>query len=869
MGKKFILLFPLSVLSVNFTPWAVWGGETPKKVFQIPVEITSSYFVEKPKEEVPQKFPVKPSVRLSAGKVGLVYPSEVYIPKEKIKEEKSFFSCGAPSDRELYTQGVALFNRGDLKRAEEKFLSLLYRYATSPFAIKAKYYLGVIAFERGQYRRAYAIFKNLCQSPYNFSWKKFACYNAVIAGLYIGKKDYQAAQSHPFWKNFLLWLDSKIDDYTFYQRLNCQTLEEPYRGYCLYLKAFLNPSQTVAGIPPEYLKSLKVRKVFLSLLSGRSVDPKEVEHYINNPQWGADLEYLYTYYLINWGDYRKALRYIKDLYRKDRKKAVELARLLVALRPDLAPELLTDISDPLVWEVYLKELYNRGQYATVLRYAPNLLLYRLAGYSAYLLGDYQKSALYLKRVKEKTETDERILLDSLLRLKSWREFSSQLQKVRDRFPELYREFLGWYYYYKGDWGKAAALLEEPLYRAVAYFNLGAYQKVLAILKNDNTPTARILKAKARLALGDFQGAVRELEGLNTPEALYLQGIALFARGDYRGAAQKFEKLLRLAGNRYPDALLRLADSYYNLGDYGRAKRLYLRFIRLFPKDKDISDAYLGLVNLYLATGDISLADYVYRIVERYPHLVGEEVKLRLAQAFAQNGQTAKAVKLLKELSLSKDPYIRGEALLILAKLEPQRAEEYLKEVISLGLPQLQSRAVISLAYLYLQRGEKEKAKRLLDKYADRVTDVDKLVDLYIRLGEFKKLYYLLQELIAVDNSYTKVAFEVAQKYHRPEFYRLALYSLDPKIAATSSYRLELLALQRNDLKDALKYALILKVRKLKYEPIYSRALFEMVKKLHGEGYISDACQLIGEINPRYLTPSQRLQLETVKVDCGK
>jgi thioredoxin-like negative regulator of GroEL len=256
-------------------------------------------------------------------------------------------------------------------------------------------------------------------------------------------------------------------------------------------------------------------------------------------------------------------------------------------------------------------------------------------------------------------------------------------------------------------------------------------------------------------------------------------------------------------------------------------------------------------------------------VERYPHLVGEEVKLRLAQAFAQNGQTAKAVKLLKELSLSKDPYIRGEALLILAKLEPQRAEEYLKKVISLSLPQLQSRAVINLAYLYLQRGEKEKAKRLLDKYADRVTDVDKLVELYIRLGEFKKLYYLLQELIAVDNSYTKVAFEVAQKYHRPEFYRLALYSLDPKIAATSAYRLELLALRRNDLKDALKYALILKVRKLKYEPIYSRALFEMVKKLHGEGYISDACQLIGEINPRYLTPSQRLQLETVKVDCGK
>jgi hypothetical protein len=257
MGKKINLLLPWAVLSVGFTPWTAPAPEPPKKVFQIPVEITSSYFVEKPKERVPKKFPVKPAVRLSAGKVGLVYPSEIYIPQEKIKAERGFFSCGAPSDRELYAQGVELFNKGELKRAEEKFLSLLYRYSSSPFAIKAKYYLGVIAFKKGEYERAYAIFKNLCQSPYNFAWKKFACYNAVIAGLYIGKKDYQAAQAHPFWKNLLLWLDSKIDDYTFYQRLNCQTLEEPYRGYCLYLKAFLNPSQTVAGIPPRIPQKFK------------------------------------------------------------------------------------------------------------------------------------------------------------------------------------------------------------------------------------------------------------------------------------------------------------------------------------------------------------------------------------------------------------------------------------------------------------------------------------------------------------------------------------------------------------------------------------------------------------------------------------
>ncbi|HIQ26426.1 MAG TPA: tetratricopeptide repeat protein [Aquifex aeolicus] len=868
MGKKFFLFLPFALLSLSPTPLVAQSQNPPKKVFQIPLEITSYYFVEKPKEKVPKKFPVKPSVRLSAGKVGLIYPKEIFVPHEKVKRERGFFSCGKPSDKELYSTAVELFNKGELKGAKEKFVSLLYRFPSSPFTLKAKYYLGVIAFKEGDYEKAYKIFKNLCQGEFPFSWKKFACYNAVISGLYIGKRDYKAASSHPFWKHFLLWLDGKEDDYSFYKKLNCKTLEVPYKHYCEYLTAFINPSKPLSGLPSSYLQSLKVRELLLSLLSGRPVDPQRIQRYIKDPKWGTELEYFYTYYLINWGYYKEALEYIKDLYRKDRKKALELAKLLVIQRPEMALQVLNTVSEPQVWKVYLRQLYNRSNYGAVLRYAPNILLYRLAGYSAYLLGDYEKTALYLGRLENRNETDERILLDALLRLKRWKEFTAELKKVKDKYPDLYREFLGWYYYYRGNWAKAAPLLKDTLYRAIAYFNLGAYQKVLALLGDNSGPTAKVLKAKALLALGNFDGAIAQLRGLSTPEALYLKGIALFAKGNYRQAAYWFEKLLHWT-NKYPDALLRLADCYYNLREYEKAKRLYIKFIRLFPKDKNISDAYLGLINLYLTTGDLSLVEYIYRIVERYPNLVSEEIKLKLAQAFAKNGQTQKALKLLNNLLRSKDPYIRGEALLTLAKLNPQRAEDYLKEVISLGVPQLQSRAVINLAYYYLQKGEREKAKQLLDKFADRVTQVDKLIELYILLGDFKKLYYLLQELIAVDNSYTKVAFDVAGKYRQWEFYKLALYSLDPKIAATSAYRLELLALKRNDLRSALKYALTLKVRKLKYEPIYSRAIFVIVEKLYEKGYISDACQLIGEINEMYLNPSQKLKLETIKVDCKK
>ncbi|WP_297465242.1 hypothetical protein, partial [Thermococcus sp.] len=84
----------------------------------------------------------------------------------------------------------------------------------------------------------------------------------------------------------------------------------------------------------------------------------------------------------------------------------------------------------------------------------------------------------------------------------------------------------------------------------------------------------------------------------------------------------------------------------------------------------------------------------------------------------------------------------------------------------------------------------------------------------------------------------------------------------------AAYELEMLALKRGDLKTALKYALLLKVRKLRYEPLYSRALFEVAVKLYEEGYKTDACRLVGEVNPKYLSSAaERLKLETIKAYC--
>jgi len=871
MSRNFLLL-PLGV-SLLLVPFAgTVYSENPQKdekVLQIPIRVTQRVFIPKPREEVPQKLPAKVEFEINARKVGLVYPTEIYVPKEHVKVEKHFFSCGEPTDKELYAKGVEAFNKGKLREAEHYFLELLYRNPQSPYAIKAKYYLGVIAFEQRQYQKTYRIFKNLCSLPYNFDWKKFACYNAVISGLYIGVHDYRSASSNVFWKNYLLWLDGKIDDYTFRSKLNRKQLEEPYRNYCHYLRVFLNPNLEVGNLPPYYKRSLELRRLLLGFVSGTVVSPQGVEKFINDPLYGKDFEYFYTYYLINAGYHQRAFQYIKDLLRKDYKKALKLARLLGYVDPKWLPKLLELFpNDGKLWELYAVNLYNSGKLKRALDIAEKLGLYRIAGYAAYRLGDYKTAVENLLKVKDKNRTDYGILLDSLIRTGDWKGFLKVLSEVRNKYPDLYREYLGWYYYYKGDWSKAAALLAEPLYKAVAYFNLGAYQKAAAVLNRLHGAEAKILEAKALIASGNFDKAIEALRGINSAEANYLKGVAYFAKGDYREAAYYFSKLLPYY-RKFPDVFIRLADAYYNLGNYRLAEAYYFRYIKHFPKGEWVKDAYLGLVNVYLQTGDPTVANYVYRALEKYPSLVGEEVKLKLAEAFVQNGELQKAKKLLTELVKSKDDYIRGKALLLMAKVDPQRAEEYLKQALEVDFPEIKSQAVLELAKLYLKEGKKDKAIQFLELHEGDVLDMDKLVDLYTQLGDFKRLYYLLQELIAAANKYTETAFQIAEKYHRPEFYKLAVYSLDPKIAATSAYRLELYYLKKGDLKNALKYALFLKVRKLKYEPIYTEAMFQAVKTLHEKGYIADACKLIGEINPKYLTVEQKLEYESIKVDCSK
>ncbi len=67
-------------------------------------------------------------------------------------------------------------------------------------------------------------------------------------------------------------------------------------------------------------------------------------------------------------------------------------------------------------------------------------------------------------------------------------------------------------------------------------------------------------------------------------AMYWRGECYFARADYQRAAEQFDGVLRRypAGNKAPDALLKLGMSQQKLGNATKAKESFERLVQQFP-----------------------------------------------------------------------------------------------------------------------------------------------------------------------------------------------------------------------------------------------------------------------------------------------
>lgn len=129
---------------------------------------------------------------------------------------------------------------------------------------------------------------------------------------------------------------------------------------------------------------------------------------------------------------------------------------------------------------------------------------------------------------------------------------------------------------------------------------------------------------------------------NKEETNYQQGIEKFSEGDFNGTVESFSKTDKVENN--PDALFKVAVSYYNQKNYEEAIKSYNKLIEQNPSD---CLAYNGLANVYRDQGDKNKAIENYRkSIEINPSLA--LTYSNLAIMLMDNGEKDEARKVVAD-----------------------------------------------------------------------------------------------------------------------------------------------------------------------------------------------------------------------------
>ncbi|MFN3814305.1 MAG: hypothetical protein ACK4SM_06760, partial [Aquificaceae bacterium] len=156
------------------------------------------------------------------------------------------------------------------------------------------------------------------------------------------------------------------------------------------------------------------------------------------------------------------------------KEALASASILETINPKLSKSLYAIISSK---DILLSKLtysitedrrfldragvlaYNLEDYPLALYYFSMSGNVKYAVYSAVRLGNYAKAYNMLKDVERKDKEEYAWLLESAYW--SGKTLGPTLEEIRERYPDLYKEYTGWYFFRNGDWEKAAIYLEDP------------------------------------------------------------------------------------------------------------------------------------------------------------------------------------------------------------------------------------------------------------------------------------------------------------------------------------------------------------------------------------------------------------------------
>jgi TolA-binding protein len=131
----------------------------------------------------------------------------------------------------------------------------------------------------------------------------------------------------------------------------------------------------------------------------------------------------------------------------------------------------------------------------------------------------------------------------------------------------------------------------------------------------------------------------------------------------------------------------MGDSYYNLGEYLRARLAYLQLIKDYPDSKEAPEAEYGVILSFYRVGEYDhFIEKTGEFFGKYPkHPLGANVGLQLAEFYEENGQWEGAISAYREMlrnypksELADDAQFRIGEIYMNMKWFPEAIAEYEK-----------------------------------------------------------------------------------------------------------------------------------------------------------------------------------------------
>ena len=835
---KAILLFSLVVFAF---------GSDLKERFSLKVKVVGRIVEEKPRLLPPERIQVEEELAYLDLSSRLIEPPKD-IEEATLRVPEGERGCGEPKDRAYYRAAVRYYLKGKFKKAETRALDVM-TLQRSAFLPQARYILGLVYYRTDRWKEALGMFERSCGAVHPY--RDAACESLYALKLMMGES-IEERTGYDLWDKVIAIRSGEE-----VAPPDCSTTA--FLSYCSYVEDF------VKGMVNEnYRASTEIRRAIVLIGRGETQEAARILKRYTEP--GSRYRLVALYYM--------GVIYLEE---GEKRRAYRMASILETLDPDLAKDLyrilggkgvvlsrvayqVTGLKDVLRKAGVLS--YNSGNYTLAYREFLDSGDLLFAVWSAVRAGDYRGAYRVVKGMKPKTKEDYLWMLEVLYWAGNEEEMSRVLEEVREKHPDIYREYMGWLLFRKERWREAANFFRDPYHRALAFYNAGEYGKVFEILKGGRTYKERILKAKAAVSMGRGDLARKFLKG-QTPEEIYLLGMSYFIEEAYDKAIEQFQRI-RGSDSIGRRALLRIGDSLYNLGKYDQAKEVYKNILRSFPDSKEATEATLALAQIELQVPSADLKDLVKEFERKFPDSpLIPDLRYQLANLYMREGQTVKAREIFE--SLLDHEALRPKVLIRIAEIEtdPAKKEEMLKEVIRTGDPEQREEATKLLTDLYYERKEFEKLADLLAEggYQER----KRALVLYME-HNMEKAVSLFEDLLKEnpdDEEIRILALKMYDKTKGKRYLEVARESGNPEVRAQALYRLGKLE-RRKDRRKALEYFVEVVLMPEKVQPYYNLSILEAVDILVKMKARKDASCLLARIDPDHLSKDQAKKVKILK-----